>query len=251
MRSDSSSGAPSFNFLVTCALSGATKFADMSKSKADEKILSYNDVVLRRSDLDILSGPCFLNDRIIEFYFSYLTSYRSSENILLVPPSIAFWIKECPDTATLGEFLEPLYLSQRKLIMFPVNDNDDASVAEGGSHWSLLTFESTANVFVHYDSSSGNVNQHHARRLYKFVHSFVSSDSTYSEFPGTPKQVNGYDCGVYVLAFARSICCWYRSNESKGVNESCVLELEQITPSAVSKMRSEILELIRSLMESQ
>ncbi|KAL7201891.1 hypothetical protein ACSBR1_033562 [Camellia fascicularis] len=44
----------------------------MRKSAADEKILSYNDVVLRRSDLDILSGPYFLNDRIIEFYFSYL-----------------------------------------------------------------------------------------------------------------------------------------------------------------------------------
>ncbi|KAK4440783.1 NEDD8-specific protease 1 [Sesamum alatum] len=32
----------------------------MAKAKADEKILSYNNVVLRRSDLDILSGPYFL-----------------------------------------------------------------------------------------------------------------------------------------------------------------------------------------------
>ncbi|XP_073141101.1 NEDD8-specific protease 1 isoform X2 [Henckelia pumila] len=46
----------------------------MESTSLDEKILSYNDVVLRRSDLDVLSGPYFLNDRIIEFYFSYLTS---------------------------------------------------------------------------------------------------------------------------------------------------------------------------------
>ncbi|GMP88376.1 hypothetical protein CsSME_00040394 [Camellia sinensis var. sinensis] len=39
----------------------------MRKSTADEKSLSYNSVVLRRSDLDILSGPYFLDNRIIEF----------------------------------------------------------------------------------------------------------------------------------------------------------------------------------------
>ena len=70
-------------------------------------ILSYNDVVLRRSDLDILSGPRFLNDRLIEFYFSYLTSCYPSPYISLVPPSIAFWIMNCPDTRSLRDFIEP------------------------------------------------------------------------------------------------------------------------------------------------
>ncbi|KAL0369713.1 UNVERIFIED_CONTAM: NEDD8-specific protease 1 [Sesamum angustifolium] len=87
----------------------------MAKARADEKILSYDDVVLRRSDLDILSGPYFLNDRIIEFYFSYLTSCYPSEDILLIPPSIAFWIKECPDISSLKDFVEPLHLPRRKL----------------------------------------------------------------------------------------------------------------------------------------
>ncbi|CAL1392928.1 unnamed protein product [Linum trigynum] len=42
----------------------------MGRSAAtDEIIPSYNDDVLRRSDLRILSGPRFLTDRIIEFYF--------------------------------------------------------------------------------------------------------------------------------------------------------------------------------------
>ncbi|KAI7982986.1 NEDD8-specific protease 1 [Camellia lanceoleosa] len=88
----------------------------MRKSAADEKILSYNDVVLRRSDLDILSGPYFLNDRIIEFCFSYLPSCYPSKEILLVSPSIAFWIANCPDIESLKDFVEPLNLSSKKLI---------------------------------------------------------------------------------------------------------------------------------------
>ncbi|CAL5424266.1 unnamed protein product [Camellia sinensis] len=90
----------------------------MRKSAADEKILSYNDVVLRRSDLDILSGPYFLNDRIIEFYFSYLPSCYPSKEILLVSPSIAFWIANWPDIESLKDFVEPLNLSSKKLVIF-------------------------------------------------------------------------------------------------------------------------------------
>ena len=96
----------------------------MEKSAADEKILSYNDVVLRRSDLEILSGPYYLNDRIIEFYFSLLSSSHPSQDILLVPPSIAFWITNCPDVCGLKDFLEPLKFPDKKLVIFPVNSND-------------------------------------------------------------------------------------------------------------------------------
>ncbi|KAI3823492.1 hypothetical protein L1987_04930 [Smallanthus sonchifolius] len=102
---------------------------NMPKSSADEIILSYNDAVLRQSDLGILNGPYYLNDRIIEFYFSYLSSSHPSEHILLVPPSIAFWIMNCPDTSSLKDFLQPLNLPSKKLIIFPVNNNDDVTAA--------------------------------------------------------------------------------------------------------------------------
>ncbi|CAH8323429.1 unnamed protein product [Eruca vesicaria subsp. sativa] len=62
----------------------------MANTLGDDKILSYNDVVLRRSDLDILNEPNFLNDRIIEFYLSYLSTLHTSPTISLIPPSIAF-----------------------------------------------------------------------------------------------------------------------------------------------------------------
>lgn len=221
----------------------------MEKGKPNDKILSYNDVVLRRSDLDILSGPYFLNDRIIEFYFSYLTSSYPSEEILLVPPSIAFWIKECPDKASLKQFLEPLNLSTRKLIIFPINDNVNVTLAEGGSHWSLLAFERNANAFVHHDSSRLGMNAADAKRVYRAVVSYTAHGATFIDCSTSPKQVNGYDCGVYVTAIARSICKWYFSEANKDMQDLWFSTIkEKVTPPLVSKMRHEILDLVRSLM---
>ncbi|KAI3461470.1 hypothetical protein Pfo_018133 [Paulownia fortunei] len=223
----------------------------MEKGKANDKILSYNDVVLRRSDLDILSGPYFLNDRIIEFYFCHLTSCYPIEDILLVPPSIAFWIKECPDSSSLKDFVEPLHLSQRKLIIFPINDNADVTMAEGGSHWSLLAFERNANLFVHHDSSGG-FNNAHSKRVYRAVISYTASNAKYINCSSTLRQVNGYDCGLYVTAIARAICDWYGSEGPKDMEDLWFSAVkEQITPSLVSKMRNEILELVQTLMVKQ
>ncbi|KAK3036822.1 hypothetical protein RJ639_031300 [Escallonia herrerae] len=227
----------------------------MAKASADEKILSYNDVVLRRSDLDILNGPCFVNDRIIEFYFSYLSACNPSEDILLVPPSIAFWITNCPDIGCLKDFVEPLNLSTKKLVLFPVNNNDDVTEVEGGSHWSLLAFERDITVFVHHDSYGG-INQRHAKRLCEVVAPYMNisnttSDELYHECASTPQQVNTYDCGLYVIAIARAICRWYsEGQEDVGLLWFSTLK-EQVTPYTVSKMRNEILELIRSLKASK
>ncbi|KAL7127333.1 hypothetical protein ABFS83_14G247300 [Erythranthe nasuta] len=226
----------------------------MEKQTANDKILSYNDVVLRRSDLEILNGPYFLNDRIIEFYFSYLPSTfpEASEDILLLPPSITFWIKECPDSASLKDFIEPLHLPQRKLIIFPINDNDDVTAAGGGTHWSLLAFDRNTNLFVHHDSS-GCLNKKHSKRVYKAVVAYTEIDAKYIECSSTPRQVNGFDCGLYVTAIARAICKWCASERRDYNMESLWFSTieEQITPSLVSNMRNEILELVRNLMVKQ
>ncbi|XP_022756076.1 NEDD8-specific protease 1-like [Durio zibethinus] len=225
----------------------------MGKSAADEKILSYNDVVLRRSDLEILSGRYYLNDRIVEFYFSLLSSSHPSHDILLVPPSISFWITNCPDVGDLKDFLEPLKLPDKKLVIFSVNNNDDVSAAEGGSHWSLLAYCRSANVFVHHDSN-GQMNKRHAMRLFKSLVGYIGSSSSdcnakYLECIGTPQQVNSYDCGLYVTATARTICCWYVSSENKDATDLWFSAVkEQVTPSVVSEMRKEILGLIKDLM---
>ncbi|XP_065868083.1 NEDD8-specific protease 1 [Euphorbia lathyris] len=227
----------------------------MGRSGADKMILSYNDAVLRQSDLDILSGPFFLNDRIIEFYFSYLSSTYPSDDILLVSPSIAFWLSNCSDMESLKDFVEPLKLPEKKLVIFPVNNNDDVSLAEGGSHWSLLAFQRDANVFIHHDSYSAT-NKWHALQLYQAVVKFIGSSDAgarcqYVERTDSPQQVNGYDCGLYVIAVARAICEWnQRCDEKNRDGLWFAVVKEQVNPAVVAAMRNEILSLIRSLMNS-
>uniref|UniRef100_A0A2P2M2A4 Sentrin/sumo-specific protease senp8 n=1 Tax=Rhizophora mucronata TaxID=61149 RepID=A0A2P2M2A4_RHIMU len=228
----------------------------MGRSAADEKILSYNDVVLRQSDLDILSGPFFLNDRIIEFYFSHLSSVLPLEDVLLVSPAIAFWITNCPDLGSLKDFLEPLKLPNRSLVMFPVNNNDDVSLPEGGSHWSLVVYWRNQKVFVHHDSY-GATNERYARQLYKAVVGFLGTsdtgpETTYMEFTDSPQQVNGYDCGIYVTAIAKAICHWHETCDHKEADDMWFSDVkEKINPYTVADMRVEILWLIKGFMENK
>lgn len=228
-------------------------FVQQCLSMEDDKILSYNDVVLRRSDLGILRGQEFLNDRIIEFYFSYLDSGCSSQDILLVPPSISFWIMNCPFPDSLKDFVEPLKLPEKRVVIFSINNNTDVSLAQGGTHWSLLAYEKNSKVFVHHDSM-GNSNQRYAKKLYRDVVGFMgdsesgSSEISLSECPIMPQQMNGYDCGLYVTAIAKLICDWYKNGGSTNNEELWFSALKEVKPQMVSNMRSDILMLIQDLM---
>lgn len=228
----------------------------MGEKTADEMILSYNDVVLRRSDLDILNGRYFLNDRIIEFYFNHISSHYPSEKISLVSPSIAFYIANCPGIDTLNDFISPLNLTTKELILFPVNDNDDVSLAEGGSHWSLLVYVRKANVFVHHDSFNG-LNASYAQNLYRAVVGHVGgadivSKCTYIECDKSPQQKNWYDCGVYVLAIAKAICEWYIKIKPRVDDELWYSVVNnKVDLVTVAHLRCEILWLITSLMDKK
>lgn len=220
----------------------------MGNTSDDDKILSYEDVVLRKSDLDILSGPNFLNDRVIEFYLSFLSTVHSSPTISLIPPSIAFWISNCPDTESLKDFMKPLKCCDKDLLIFPVNDNLNVEVAEGGLHWSLLVYYKDANTFVHHDSYMG-VNKWSAKQLFEAVSPFVSNgNAAYREFNDTPQQKNGYDCGIYLLAIARVICEWFCTEGVKNQDELWFTEVKKTVPDFVNHLREEILELIKTLM---
>uniref|UniRef100_A0A803KVQ7 Ubiquitin-like protease family profile domain-containing protein n=1 Tax=Chenopodium quinoa TaxID=63459 RepID=A0A803KVQ7_CHEQI len=218
----------------------------------DKEVLKYMDVVLRDSDLDTLRGPCFLNDQIIAFYFSYLFSSSKSDDILLVKPSISVFLAKCEDDKSVEEFAQSCRLSSKRLVLFAINDNDDY----GGSHWSILVYDRTKNSFLHYDCMEG-VNNFHAMKLYDAVKEFmgpggesvskplgaakpesvaVTTPAVFIECK-TPQQSNGYDCGLYVLAIARAICqrCSHGNNKGDVIS---VIE-KHVDDSVEINMRSE------------
>ncbi|ERM97931.1 hypothetical protein AMTRI_Chr06g195410 [Amborella trichopoda] len=220
----------------------------MEATEGNEKVLSYEDVILRKSDLDILQGPYFLNDCIIEFYFAYLSS-SLPQDILLVPPCISFWIMSCTDKQGLEPFVNPLKLQSRNLVIFPINDNDDVSMAEGGSHWSLLVYIRKKNAFLYFDSMMG-CNEWHAVKLYRAVNVLMGGQSVSAKFVEgkTLQQKNGYDCGVHTLVVAEAFCCWYYGNNEEDFDNA--LE-RQVTANIVGEMRRKILSIILHLIDKR
>ncbi|CAA7393190.1 unnamed protein product [Spirodela intermedia] len=219
----------------------------MVHPSGDDRILSFGDVVLRASDLEILRGPHYINDRIIEFCFKDIANDLPND-ILLVPPSISFWIANCIGHESLKDAVGPLDLPSKKLVIFTINDNDDVAMAEGGQHWSLLVYDRAKDMFVHHDSMLG-MNRPHAEQLYRRVKRFVDPTASFVE-GSTPKQENGYDCGLYVVVIAGVIVRWHlqhaaASSDDEGYWISSVRS--QVDGSTVNGMRKQILSRINQL----
>ncbi|GAB4836986.1 hypothetical protein Ancab_001900 [Ancistrocladus abbreviatus] len=245
----------------------------------EAKVLNYKGIIIRRSDTEILRCSCYLNDRLIEFYFRYLSSICGTEDILLVSPSVSFCLANATDLGSLKELVEPLSFEERKLVFFAVNDNNDVSVDEDEAHWSLLVYYRTMHTFVHHDSLGG-INNWHARRLYEAVKGFMGNggsanlvrksarrrnrehkkriktsmaqgpaDACFTEI-FTPQQSNGYDCALYVMMIADVICEWYLARfNTKSLFWLSALE-KRVTDSYVElRMRAHLLQLIDTLKD--
>ncbi|VEN33857.1 unnamed protein product, partial [Callosobruchus maculatus] len=146
-------------------------------SNTDAIVLSYNECLLRESDVELLKGPYWLNDSIISFYFEYLQSdlFSDSPQLLFVAPEVTQCIKITP-LRDIGIFLDPLVSNiQRDFIFFALNDNESTE-SSGGSHWSLLVFSRPECTVFHYDSSNGS-NEMPALELSHKILKFFSMDT--------------------------------------------------------------------------
>ncbi|KAL1832776.1 hypothetical protein ACET3Z_002427 [Daucus carota] len=151
-----------------------SKLLVLSNSDMGDKMVSNcKDIVLRNSDIDTLKGPCFLSDQIIAFYFTYLScSFNTKTDMLLVPPSISLWIANCEDTTCVEDYVRSCEMSSKRLVLFVVNDNEDFGGGDGGNHWSILVYDRTKNLFLHFDSMMG-VNTPYAVKLYDALKEFM------------------------------------------------------------------------------
>jgi len=176
----------------------------------DQVVASLEDCLVRQSDVSLLDGPFWLNDRVIGFYFEHL--YRSSflsggtSKVILLSPEVSQFLKLVPDTE-VEAFIGPLDLEAKDVIATAINNEMDPS-KPGGSHWSLLIYSAQSRQFYHLDSSPG-MNSDHAAITARKIHHFLVKkeresglnlffDFMIKEVP-VSTQTNGYDCGVHVL----------------------------------------------------
>lgn len=170
-------------------------------------------------------------------------------------PSLKVWLwspwlynfRFDPMTTEVSELremvMEPLDLQNKKIILIPINNNSNAT-SVGGSHWSLLVFErlKEAVVFRHFDSFGG-LNDSIAKKTAKKFASMLqlpfdpsNANQFVSDAFGGKRQTNGYDCGIYLLAFAEKIL---QSTQSGDINN--------VQPEDAKQMRGDLLQLIHRL----
>ena len=95
------------------------------RSTMDDKVLSYGDCLLRVCDVALLTGPHWLNDAVMSWYFEYLRGEGAqpdephADRVALVDASLTFLVANVsPDEARA--VLAPLGVSRAHMALFLV-----------------------------------------------------------------------------------------------------------------------------------
>ncbi|XP_014609295.1 PREDICTED: sentrin-specific protease 8-like [Polistes canadensis] len=174
----------------------------MANKNPNEIVLSYQNSLLRNSDVNLLRGEYWLNDNIIGFYLEYLHDHLNVPNkneILYISPELTQLLK-MTNPSQYDIFLKPINAHTKKFIFFPLN-NLNRKDAAGGSHWSLLVYSKPENTYFHLDSfqdTNGSIASTFTNNLMLYFN--CKNDTKFIE-KDCPQQTNGYDCGLYVLCF--------------------------------------------------
>lgn len=218
-----------------------------------EIILSYNDSLLRRSDVMLIQNNDWINDSVITFWFEYLThaKYQAYESrVSLISPEVTQFIKSADsnnsDTKSVVlSVLQSMSLMDKDLILMPLNDHSSRSLTSGGSHWTLITIIRNTIVpntfsFHHLDSLASGSNEHAAAQIYRVLQNILPFDPVSILNMDCTMQINSYDCGIHVMVNADALCQHVLQNDSRSVQLIA-------GPQSVRQMRPFLLQLIQDL----
>ncbi|EGF77776.1 hypothetical protein BATDEDRAFT_27499 [Batrachochytrium dendrobatidis JAM81] len=215
-------------------------------------ILSYGDVQVTDEDLATLLPSEWIGDGIIQFYYEFLEhTVCKSREILLIQPAVAHLIACSVDKTYIKAALPP-NINSKSTIFIPINDSNGSQ--NSGCHWSLMCYYRPTNSYYYYDSM-GNANIRSAKQTMNSICGLIGSSSPAFIAINTPMQVNGYDCGVYVMAITELLCNRMASKHSHVTDEPESLSFWQIThcipPHFISEKRNTIRNLIIHLAGSK
>ena len=169
-------------------------------------LIERGGIAIGQKDLYTLSGSNWLNDEVINFYLSVLLVERSKGTLHAFStffysrlseggyPAVQRWTRRVD-----------LFGGTIRMILFPINLS--------GNHWVLAAADLDACQVVYYDSLGGR-NQVCLDRLLAYLRLEhldkqggrpLEGSWTAIHASNTPRQRNGYDCGVFTLAVAERI----------------------------------------------
>ena len=178
----------------------------------DEKILTYNRGHLTKGDFKSLNDRNWVRDPIIQLFITLLTEKAGTclknNKITIVTPSITQFLKTNTNKEFITDQIKELKLKESDWVMYPVNNNDDPTDGNGGSHWSLVVYRKKDNKYLHFDP----IPMMNWRHGVKLMLSVLDCESIGRDGYGPQfvemrckKQENGYDCGPYVMMYLETI----------------------------------------------
>ena len=225
----------------------------------DRIVLSFHDSLIRESDIKLIVANDWLNDSIITFWFEYLSNVKYSDvspQISFMSPEVVQMIKSADSyysstRSAVQSMLQSMCLTDKHLILMPINDHSSRSLTAGGSHWTLVAiirnpYPKTSFRFTHMDSMSSGSNQFPAQQIFTVLQDnrdlIFEPDCVISV--DCASQINTYDCGTHVMANADAVCMQMFRNHHRSVEEIANVQ-------SVRKLRLSLPDLIYGLSQRQ
>ncbi|KAL7745696.1 hypothetical protein ACLKA6_009902 [Drosophila palustris] len=208
-------------------------------SRADPILASLSKNAVRMSDVQLLHGPHWLNDAILNFYFAYLeeVKYKSNVDFLFVTPELSQCMLYMDDKE-----LHSLLVTQHKAIRKPfifMAMNDTHSRDRGGAHWTLLVASRPDKSFFHFDSYGGS-NTDSSMELVNNIKDVL--DMRHARFRSMRclQQSNDYDCGIHVICMADQLTDYVNRYDS-------VDGVQPLHQDVIKAKRNQLIKLVASL----
>lgn len=136
------------------------------------------------------------------------------KDVVFVDPAAAFWFALETDPEALQKARTSLKLKNAKLVLCPVNDSQERFKADSGAHWSLLVaWRGSEDFFsvgpkwrcLYYDSLGVRVSSVSKLTRVTVLAERLLGEAVAVGIGRCARQVNSFDCGLYVLVFSRWI----------------------------------------------
>ena len=191
---------------------------DKDKNGNKKSLISCGGANLSQADIESLENGGLVTDEIIQFFMQALLEYvksQTDDRINVVGPSVAYLIQTEYDKRVIESTKKGINLKDYDWVIYPINDKDDPDKGDGGTHWSLIVYNKKENVYLYFDPLKG-MNIKYAKALHLNLidaNSYGSIDNKGRICHYVPplvevncqKQANGYDCGIFIMAFMATI----------------------------------------------
>ena len=203
--------------------------SDILKMSEDKVVYEFENITLYQRDLSEIENGDWINDtsihlagRKIELSANSQLNKDEKKNILLIPPS-TFQLMRFVPLNVAKEFTNHFNAKNASLVFVPFTNTQ--SIANSGSHWSMILWVTESNTFYLLDSM-GNANYQIGQSCVNKLAQLYDIEKYEYKTLKVPQQQNCVDCGVFVIAFMEHIAkeCRY-DNISDDVSQTYVTSL--------------------------